>query len=129
VLDLGDTFLLPKSSDDTEHLWVVLTKPDSKGKAVCANITTAHAYSERTVVIQAGEHPFVKHESVVMFADARVLDLNAIQKALDYNQTTYIASTHKKCSPTLLKKIQDGLLKSKQAAKDVKEFFRKISAG
>jgi hypothetical protein len=127
VLEIGDTFLLPKSSEDTEHLWVVLTKPDAKGRPVCANITTAHSYSERTVVLQAGEHPFIKHESVVMFADARILDLNVVQKALDYKQTTYVASTHKKCSVGLLKKIQDGLLRSKQASNDVKDFFREMS--
>lgn len=59
VLEIGDTFLLPQSSEDTEHLWVVLSKPDAKGRAVCANITTAHSYSERTVVLQAGVSGFL----------------------------------------------------------------------
>jgi hypothetical protein len=129
VLGLGDTFLLPKSSDDPEHLWVVVTPPDPGGKAVCVNITTAYPYSERTTLIQAGEHPFVKHESVVRYSDAKLLDLNLVQKALDCHQTTYIAKQHQPCSSPLLKKVQEGLLKSKSVVHGIKQVCQKAWEG
>jgi CTP:molybdopterin cytidylyltransferase MocA len=74
-LKCGDTFLLPKSSSDTEHLWIVITEPDANGQSVCVNITTRQSYSETTVILKAGDHPFVTHESVIFYTDARIVDL------------------------------------------------------
>jgi hypothetical protein len=82
-LRCGDTFLVPKSSDQTEHLWIVITPPEvGTAKAVCVSVTTSRAYSETTAVLQRGDHPFVNHESVIYYQDARILDLNLVERAL-----------------------------------------------
>jgi hypothetical protein len=126
MLGCGATFLLPKSSASTEHLWIVLTEPDATtGKAVCVNVTTRQPFSETTVILQPGEHPFVKHESVVHYADASFLDLKLIDAALSLKTSKFVCVTHQTCSPELLKKVRDGLIKSKFVSAGIKDFCKK----
>jgi hypothetical protein len=42
---------------------------------VCVSVTTKRPYSDTTGGLSAGDHPFIKHESVIHYADARILDL------------------------------------------------------
>ena len=83
MLTCGDTFLIPKRGKDIEHLWIVITEPDADGNAVCVSVTAKRSYSDTTVVLSAGEHPFIKHESAIHYADARILDLEKVQAALE----------------------------------------------
>ena len=121
TLKCGDTFLAPKTSYAIEHLWIVITHPDKDGKAVCVNVTTKHSYSETTVILRKGDHPFIKHDSVVNYADSQILDLKAIQTAIAAQPKNYICKAHDPCSPKMLADVQDGLLKSKLVKKAIKE--------
>lgn len=71
MLALGDTVLLPKPAQDKPHLWVLVTAVNPQtGHAIIVNFTTERPHSDKTVVIQPGEHPFVDRPTVVFFADA-----------------------------------------------------------
>lgn len=97
MLSCGDTFLIPKRSDQIEHLWIVITDPDVDGKAVCVNITTRQPYSDTTVILKRGDHPFIRHESVAHYPDARILDLNAVQDALlKAGNTSFVCESPRK---------------------------------
>lgn len=75
MLSCGDTFLIPKSVNAVEHLWIVVTDPDpATFQSVCVNVTTSTGKFEKLVTLLPGDHPFIKHESVVFYADAQMLD-------------------------------------------------------
>ena len=125
MLKPGDTFLLPKHESDPKHLWVVLTEPNTEtGLAVCVNITTRQSYSENTVVLAPGEHPFIKHESVVYYSDAQELNLKELEAVLNSHHA--ICEQRQSCDPALLEKIQQGLLVSQFVKKRIKEYCRKL---
>lgn len=125
MLQIGNTFLLPKNDNKTEHLWIVITTPDENGKAVCVNISSLRAaFCDKTVIITPGEHPFIVKDSVVRYADAGVLNLKEVHKALEGN-LDIVCVKKDPCSRILLRKIQDGLLKSPHGTRDIQNKCRK----
>jgi hypothetical protein len=83
MLKPGDTFIAPLTSRAIEHLWIVITAADAEGKAVAVNVTTRRSFSETTVILNEGDHPFVKHPSVINYTDAQFIDLKAVEKAIE----------------------------------------------
>ena len=117
---LGETFLAPNNAKSTEHLWIVITHPDDAGLAVCVNITTKRSLSDTTVVLDVGDHPFLKHPSVVYYADAQLLDLLRIETAISAKPTSFTCVRHKPCSAELILRIQLGAIKSGSTPKKIK---------
>jgi hypothetical protein len=121
VLSCGDTFLIPKSSNQTPHLWILITEPDPiTFESVCVNVTTSTGRFETIVTLMPGDHPFIKHESVILFADARKLDTRNIEAALNATSLAVVCKSHSACNPKLLKRIQEGLLLSKTVPRGIK---------
>lgn len=120
MLGKGDTILMPKQSGQTPHLWVFLTDRDLNGKAVAVNITTKQSYSETTVVLQAGEHSFVIHESVAFYTDARELNVAMAETLLASPQANFICLQKDSCTSHLLDKLQKGLLTSPNVSSRLK---------
>lgn len=121
MLKPGDTFIAPLTSRAVEHLWIVITTADAEGKAVAVNITTRHSLSETTVVLNDGDHAFVKHSSVINYTDARLIDLKAVEMAIEKQPKNFVCKSHQPCSPALLKKIQDGMRQTKSSKKHIKQ--------
>jgi len=66
----GDTFLLLGGPVPTPHLWVILWGPAGPAEAYLAvMLTTLRAHSDRTCVLQPGDHPFIQHDTVVSYRD------------------------------------------------------------
>ena len=127
ALKTGDTFLLPKRSQDTEHLWIVVAEVDAeKRKAICVNITTEQADSDTICKLSRGDHSFVTHDSVVYYKDAQELDLTAIEAALGAKIKSFVCTQHDPCSEALLNRIQQGLIASKQTPKGIKATCKKL---
>lgn len=83
MIKLGTTFW-GGSPDDPRgrHLWFVISDPDSNhGLAVIVNMTTYRAGSEDFCVLQPGDHPAVKHESIINYLRARNVPVASIEKA------------------------------------------------
>ena len=79
---LGDSFMLPKPGHDTEHVWVLITRPDPQThEAIMVNVTTQRPHSDTTTILNDGEHPFVKRPSVIFYADARMVDVRLLEHA------------------------------------------------
>ena len=70
-----------------------------------------------------GSHQFIKHDSVVNYPDARILDLQAVQTALDAKPTAYTCKGHHPCDAELLLRIQCGILKSPHTPKGAKRYY------
>ena len=92
----------------------------TSGTAVCVNVTSKRDDSETTVVLSVGDHRFIKHESVVRFADAREMKMEMVEKLLSGRPTQFVGRLHDPCSETLLAKIRKGLLDSEMTPKEIK---------
>lgn len=106
---LGDSFMLPKPGQDTEHLWLLITRPDPQThEAIMVNVTTQRPHSDTTTILNAGEHPFVQKPSVIFYADARKVDV----RLLDHSIASGAFRAHAPFQASVLKKVQDGVMKS-----------------
>jgi len=120
MLALGHTVLIPKPGQDKSHLWVLLTavNPQS-GEVIIVNFTTQRPHSDKTVLIQPGEHRFVDRPTVVFYPDARFTKLASLEAAVSQG----IASQHDPLDPALLKRVQAGLLASPLTPAKIKTAF------
>lgn len=100
-MNLGDTF---KAVD---HLWVVVADGATDGALVTVNFTTWRPKcDDENCIVEVGEHPFVKHKSVVAYEKARLL------KPAEQAQVACLCPSGPRVSAALLEKIQLGGLKS-----------------
>jgi len=120
MLALGDTVLIPKPGQDKSHLWVLVTavNPQS-GEVIILNFTTERPHSDKTLVIQPGEHRFVGRPTVVFYSDARFTQLASLHAAVNQG----IANQHDPLDPALLARVQAGLLASPLTPDKIKTAF------
>jgi hypothetical protein len=108
----GDTFLAASRTGDTKHLWLIITDPRlNGGQVIIVNLTTQKKDSETTCVISPGEHPFVKHSTVVNYQDACECPVNSIEGALGKLTSTHIEA-REPLSAEILKRVKLGALAS-----------------
>jgi hypothetical protein len=114
---------ITKNPKAKPHLWILITEPNPNGECVVVNITSAKSTSvDRTVVLQKGDHPFIQHESVVFYAFAHKENVKKL--------CAYLASGTAKqkqaLSNTMLKKIQNGILKSPDTPHEIVDFCKDL---
>jgi hypothetical protein len=69
-MNAGDTFLIPGSDD---HLWMVISDPHLDAqRVVVVCFLSWQGHIDQACVVQADEHPFVKHTTCVNYPGARV---------------------------------------------------------
>jgi len=111
-VNLGDTIL-------ATHLWVVCSTPTQDGEAVIFNLTTRRRDSDTNCVIVAGEHPFVKKESVIAYERGQLMNVQQWVKAQNLGAKIYAP-----VSPGLLFRIQQGALKSDLTPQKLQQIVR-----
>jgi hypothetical protein len=121
VLYAGDTFLLPKRIEWADHLWIVLLDPEPSGDTIIVNLTSREPHHQDfDGVLNVGDHPFVKRESVINYADSLITDANLIEQTFP----STLGSKHSPCSPALLARVQKGLLDSRFTPGKIEDYFR-----
>ena len=126
-LKCGDTFLLPKSSKATEHLWIIVTEiDDHTRKAICVNLTTLRNHSDTTCVLKRGDHPFVVHDSVINFSDAQEMPIDKVEQALAAKTDHFVCKLLDHCDAGLLARIRQGLLDSRLTPKGIKAQCKRL---
>ena len=105
----------------TEHLWILVTEPTPDGLCVTVNVTTPNRKRmDMTVCLQVGEHRFITGPSIITYMDAQ---FEIVGNLLRYFQSGF-AIPHDPCSAPLLKRIQDGLLKSPDTKNCIRDFCK-----
>jgi len=119
----GDTFLLPPTASSDPHLWIVLTDPEGNPtpQVVMVNLTSMRPGADTTVVLDRGDHSFIRHETVVYYGDARFADPGALEKGVGAG----MATRHDPLNDDLLKRVQDGLLESNETPIRIKRYCHK----
>jgi hypothetical protein len=127
MANLGDSWMLPKPGQETEHLWVLVTRPDPASReAIMVNVTTQRPHSDTTTVLNRGDHPFIQRPSVVLYADARTVDTRLLDQAVASGSFR----AHTAFSGPVLQRIQAGLQTSPFTPKKIKDSYAKaVAAG
>jgi len=104
-LNLGDTF---RDEGDNPHLRMVIAGPTPNGLAAIANFSSWFDGCDDACVVHQGDHPYLAHDSFVVYQKARLLPVSDIQRLLD----TGYCTPHRHLSNELLKRIRDGAILS-----------------
>src|SRR5215469_9303361 len=122
MLNCGDTFYAGDSEDDEPHLTIIVTPPE-EGELVTVTVTTKRKRSETFVELTVGDHLYLKWDSVVSFAYARIRSVEDIETALKSGQ----AKPMDPIKPELLKKIRMGLRDSDFTPNGVRHYFKSLN--
>jgi hypothetical protein len=79
----GETFLFPLGGDQTPHLWIVTTTPESDGLFAIVSLTSLKGSKDQTVILRSGEHPFIRWDTCVAYALADLTSSEKLQDLLD----------------------------------------------
>jgi hypothetical protein len=105
----GDTFILKRGTGSTPHLWVVLWGPAGAAEAyLIVHLTTLRPHTDQTVVMRAGEHPFIQHDTCAVYSDARRTTAEKLNAARQDRLLVPKAGA----TPELLEKLREGLFRS-----------------
>lgn len=121
----GDAFL-GAPPGRTKHLWVVITEPDESGCVVLVNVTTATESKQRldrSCVLDVGDHPFIKHQSLINYQDALKCRADAIDAAIQSLPTTCIEQ-RERFQPSVLRRIKKGALESDSMPRKLKAMIK-----
>lgn len=102
------------------HLWIVLTSPDhhEEDEVVVVSLTTKQSWSDPTVEIGPGEHPFVERPTAVRYSNAELYPPQRLIRAV----LSGTATRRPAVSEELLDRIRRGLLESPNTPERVREF-------
>lgn len=111
-MKLGDTYLLIKG-----HLWVVASTRASDGSVVMFMLTSRKPHTtDLNCLILAGEHPFVKHDTVVAYELGKIMSVADQQFII---QRPGLVPPQQPVSELLLERIQKGALQSDLTAQKI----------
>lgn len=114
----GDTFILTHATGPTPHLWVILWGPEGEADSfIMVSLSTMKPHSDRTVLIQVGEHPFIQHDTCAVYSDLRKTTAAKLQQIEALRQL----ARRDKASPALLEKLRNGLFASARTPNAMRE--------
>jgi len=120
----GDTFLMHLTDSGAGpyyHLFVVLTDPDPEnGRVVAVMLMTATKNTDGTVILQIGDHPFIKHPTAVHFSTAKYYQAAKIEQAFAKG----ICRQRDRIADEVLTKIRAGLLASPYTVNAIRAYCR-----
>ncbi|MGH2632906.1 MAG: hypothetical protein ACRDG3_05805 [Tepidiformaceae bacterium] len=106
-MKLGDTFI-PLAPQHDGHLWVVISEPTPQNRLAIVNFTTRRPACDDSCIARPGEHPFLNRESILLYARARLQDVDA----LDSHVKAGYYQVREPVGNALLRRIQEGALQS-----------------
>jgi mRNA-degrading endonuclease toxin of MazEF toxin-antitoxin module len=112
LLTAGDTFTI-----EGGHLLIVV-KVCPHDQALLVRLTTSWAPMPTEIVVEPGEHPWVRRESQVFFQGTGVAPAAKIEALRDHKSST----RWEQASPELLKKITDAIPRSLDCPPRTKRF-------
>jgi len=110
---------MPTPGNPIPHLWIIVSDVDPiTDKCVLVNVTTLCHVCDKTVILHAGDHPSINHDSVVRYQSAFITTVNAIQAAVR-GRAAFLKTP---CSQSMLKKVLEGIKNSPDTPFDIQKF-------
>jgi hypothetical protein len=130
VIERGQSFLIPSGPDDKKHLHFIVVGPcvfpdyGCQPHVLLVSVTTLYNedYHDPACVLEAGEHPFVRHKSYIDYRKAMIQPVAHVEKMRDQG----VWSEHGKCSPAVLEKIYNGIFVSPRVKRFVQEILKSL---
>jgi hypothetical protein len=120
IIRAGRAIIFTDTYVRTAHLTFVLTDPDEERKVVIVSVMTRRHFSDATVVLNPGDHPWIRRESTVQFDTARFCAVRRLERAVQTNAGHWQADM----SASLLARVCAGLIASSRTIHAVKDYFR-----
>jgi len=121
VVRSARALLLAEQPQFKPHLWFVLTDPGGVlPRVVAVMLRTATRFTDATLVLHPGDHPFVRHESSVHCSTARWFSVSSILAAVSRGRCHLMLDA----SEDLLRRVRAGLLASPFTVNAVHEYCR-----
>ncbi len=77
----GRSLYLSERPGANPHLWFVLTDPHGNPpKVVAVMVRTSKTFTDETVLLEKGDHPFIVHRSCVHFSSAQRFRVDSIMR-------------------------------------------------
>ena len=112
VIRAGSTLYLKDPDNPHPHLWVVLTDPTGDPEWVLTVMLTTHRlYTDDTLILMLGDHPFVKHPTSVHYSTAQPRQVRQILRQMEIGRC-HLRPTLR---ADLLRQAQRGFLQSPRA--------------
>lgn len=118
----GFTFLSPTPEYNTKHLFIIISIIDNNKKALCVNVTTKKD-RDMSCILKAGDHEFIKHDSVVNYGDAIIPEIDKLIEAINKG----LIEPNKPIDDNLLNRILKGALNSNAFPKGYLKYIPKVS--
>ena len=94
--------------------------PDATGNVVIVSITTyTNDLCDQTCVLQAHEHPWLRHKSFVLYRKAEIISAVALQARIDSGEV----AERDDVNPQTFLRIKNGLCNSPQTKRKVKRYL------
>lgn len=85
-------------------------------------LLTQKSFTDKTVVLNDGDHPFVRHLSSVHYSTADYFYLKHIQRAVKKG----LCHIKEDMTDDLLQRVQDGLLKSSRTPHTIRDYCESL---
>jgi CMP-2-keto-3-deoxyoctulosonic acid synthetase len=119
-LKSGETFHAQAPGASKAHLYIALTDPALDGSFVIVNVTSQSQSKDQSCTINVGDHPFIRAESVINYADAIFTNEAAVSKGAKGRVVQYDVPV----KPEVLTKVRAGALASPHTETGVKNAIR-----
>ena len=121
----GQTFLFPLNDENQrEHLWIIATEPNREGLFATVSFTSLRGAKDQTVIFQKAEHPFLKWDTCISYAQAEIMSVEKLQAHLQCGR----ARMHQDATQAVLQLILRGFSASDFTKNRVREFVRAARA-
>ena len=102
------------------HLWVVLTRPSGDpARVLIASCTSRKPWSDDTIVLDRGDHPFIRHETVIAYTEIRIVEARVIELQLARGKVV----RKERIRRAVLDRVVDAVLNSTNTATKFKQFI------
>lgn len=121
----GQTLLPPryKNLKNIDHLWLILSDPiGPEEEVIVVNFTSLKPYSDRTVLLGVGDHDYIDRPTVISYVDAKIRKKRDLMELVVQG----LVAEHSPATPTLLKRVQDGLGASPHTTNGLFEFWESL---
>jgi hypothetical protein len=115
----GQTFLFPLNDENQcEHLWIIATEPNGEGLFAIASFTSLRGAKDQTVIFHKAEHPFLKRDTCISYAQAETMSVEQLQAHLQCGR----AKMHIDATPAVLQLVLAGFSASDFTKNRVRNF-------
>jgi len=112
----GDVLLM-LDAHAGDHCWVVLHAIDGGAKVVAVMLRTARAFTDKTVILKAGDHPFVSVDTCIDYSSAKPFVVSGLRQRV----TDRLAFPKQAMDAVVLQRILEGLCLSSRTPNYIKD--------